>query len=57
MPISNRVLLHTKLAAYRSYAIAARIASGAAPRSLFWDTDDPYHYTRVQNVGRERISS
>jgi nitrite reductase/ring-hydroxylating ferredoxin subunit len=52
VPISNRVLLHTKLAAYRSYAIAARIASGSAPRGLFWDTEDPYHYTRVQNVGR-----
>jgi glycine/D-amino acid oxidase-like deaminating enzyme/nitrite reductase/ring-hydroxylating ferredoxin subunit len=52
VPISNRVLLHTKLAAYRSYAIAARIASGSAPRGLFWDTEHPYHYTRAQNVGR-----
>ena len=52
VPISNRVLLHTKLAAYRSYAIAARIASGSAPRGLFWDTDHPYHYTRAHNVGR-----
>jgi glycine/D-amino acid oxidase-like deaminating enzyme/nitrite reductase/ring-hydroxylating ferredoxin subunit len=52
VPVSNRVLLHTKLAAYRSYAIAARIASGSAPRGLFWDTEHPYHYTRTQNVGR-----
>ena len=56
VPISNRVLLHTKLAAYRSYAIAARVASGAAPRGLFWDTDHPYHYTRTHNVGPRNVS-
>jgi glycine/D-amino acid oxidase-like deaminating enzyme/nitrite reductase/ring-hydroxylating ferredoxin subunit len=52
VPVSNRVLLHTKLAAYRSYAIAARIASGSSPHGLFWDTEHPYHYTRTHNVGR-----
>ena len=41
----NRVALITKLPAYRSYAIAARVR-GDAPRGLFWDTEDPYHYTR-----------
>jgi nitrite reductase/ring-hydroxylating ferredoxin subunit len=46
------VLLHTKIAAYRSYAIAARVEPSTAPRGLFWDTDDPYHYTRAQRVGR-----
>jgi hypothetical protein len=34
VPVSNRVLLHTKITAYRFYAIAARIASAAAPRGL-----------------------
>jgi glycine/D-amino acid oxidase-like deaminating enzyme/nitrite reductase/ring-hydroxylating ferredoxin subunit len=52
VPVSNRVLLHTKITAYRSYAIAARIASAAAPRGLFWDTDDPYHYARTYSSGR-----
>ncbi|MGH9312932.1 MAG: FAD-dependent oxidoreductase [Vicinamibacterales bacterium] len=52
VPVSNRVLLHTKIAAYRSYAIAAPVASGSAPRGLFWDTDDPYHYTRTHSSGR-----
>ena len=41
----NRVALITKLPAYRSYAMAFRV-SGSAPRGLFWDTEDPYHYTR-----------
>ena len=47
VPVNNRVFLHTKLAAYRSYAIAAEVEPGYL-RGLFWDTDDPYHYTRPQ---------
>jgi len=47
VPINNRVLLHTKIAAYRSYAIAAE-TDGVQLPGLFWDTDDPYHYTRTQ---------
>lgn len=45
----NRVFLQTKLAHYRSYAIAASV--GAGPLSgLFWDTDDPYHYLRSARI-------
>jgi glycine/D-amino acid oxidase-like deaminating enzyme/nitrite reductase/ring-hydroxylating ferredoxin subunit len=47
VPVNNRVFLHTKIAAYRSYAIAAEVEHGYL-RGLFWDTDDPYHYTRPQ---------
>lgn len=53
VPVNNRVLLHTKIAAYRSYAMAWDLGAGPAAgavRGLFWDTDDPYHYTRVQEV-------
>lgn len=41
----NRLFLQTKIAHYRSYVIAVRVAE---PRleGLFWDTDDPYHYLR-----------
>jgi glycine/D-amino acid oxidase-like deaminating enzyme/nitrite reductase/ring-hydroxylating ferredoxin subunit len=49
VPVNNRVLLHTKIAAYRSYAIAAAAPSGL-PAALFWDTDDPYHYTRIHVI-------
>ena len=45
VPISNRVFLHTKIAAYRTYVVAARM-EGAGPAGLFWDTQDPYHYVR-----------
>jgi glycine/D-amino acid oxidase-like deaminating enzyme/nitrite reductase/ring-hydroxylating ferredoxin subunit len=49
VPSVNRAALITKLAAYRTYAIGVR---GGRPltRALFWDTDDPYHYTRVQRT-------
>ncbi len=53
-PISNRFTLHTKNAAYRTYAIAF-----PAPEShkfydaLYWDTQDPYHYIRQEKVGDE----
>jgi glycine/D-amino acid oxidase-like deaminating enzyme/nitrite reductase/ring-hydroxylating ferredoxin subunit len=55
VPVNNRVFLHTKIAAYRSYALAwdlgrAAASSPGSARGLFWDTDDPYHYTRVQQV-------
>jgi glycine/D-amino acid oxidase-like deaminating enzyme/nitrite reductase/ring-hydroxylating ferredoxin subunit len=49
VPVNNRVLLHTKIAAYRSYVIAAAVG-GDVPAGLFWDTDDPYHYTRTHTV-------
>jgi glycine/D-amino acid oxidase-like deaminating enzyme/nitrite reductase/ring-hydroxylating ferredoxin subunit len=48
-PVSNRVLLHTKLAAYRTYAVAVK-RSVATLDGLFWDLADPYHYTRPQDV-------
>jgi glycine/D-amino acid oxidase-like deaminating enzyme/nitrite reductase/ring-hydroxylating ferredoxin subunit len=49
VPVCNRVLLHTKLAAYRTYAVAARIPRAVTPRALYWDTADPYHYLRSHN--------
>jgi glycine/D-amino acid oxidase-like deaminating enzyme/nitrite reductase/ring-hydroxylating ferredoxin subunit len=48
VPVNNRVLLHTKLAPYRSYAFAAEVAE--FPEGLFWDTEDPYHYIRAHEI-------
>jgi glycine/D-amino acid oxidase-like deaminating enzyme/nitrite reductase/ring-hydroxylating ferredoxin subunit len=44
-PINNKVAVHTKNAAYRSYLIALPVRS-AYPQALFWDTEEPYHYLR-----------
>lgn len=53
VPVSNRVAIHTKLAAYRTYAIAAP-APADTPEGLFWDLEDPYHYVRAHRLG-ERV--
>jgi glycine/D-amino acid oxidase-like deaminating enzyme/nitrite reductase/ring-hydroxylating ferredoxin subunit len=49
-PVNDWVILHTKQAAYRTYVIAARVPRGSVPRALYWDTLDPYHYIRLQEV-------
>ncbi len=56
VPISNRVFLHTKIAAYRSYVVAAR-GQSPGPAGLFWDTEDPYHYLRSHRTpdGRDLL--
>jgi glycine/D-amino acid oxidase-like deaminating enzyme/nitrite reductase/ring-hydroxylating ferredoxin subunit len=45
-PINDRVALHTKMAPYRTYAMAFTLAKEALPDALFWDSADPYHYVR-----------
>jgi glycine/D-amino acid oxidase-like deaminating enzyme/nitrite reductase/ring-hydroxylating ferredoxin subunit len=47
-PVSDLFALHTKMAPYRSYAMAFEIRCGALSDALYWDTLDPYHYIRVQ---------
>ena len=46
--ISDRFAIHTKTAPYRTYVIAFEIRRGALPDALYWDTEDPYHYVRLQ---------
>lgn len=49
-PVNDWVILHTKQSAYRTYVIAARVPRGSVPRGLYWDTLEPYHYVRLQEV-------
>lgn len=51
VPSTNRFFLHTKIAAYRTYAIAAKVQPRADDAHLFWDMDDPYHYIRSYQYG------
>ncbi|MDB4972696.1 MAG: dependent oxidoreductase [Myxococcaceae bacterium] len=46
-PIVDVFAMHTKQAAYRSYAIGVQIPKGSVQRALYWDTEDPYHYVRL----------
>ncbi len=50
-PTVNKVALHTKIAAYRTYVVAG-LAPERFPAGLFWDMDSPYHYVRTQSVER-----
>jgi glycine/D-amino acid oxidase-like deaminating enzyme/nitrite reductase/ring-hydroxylating ferredoxin subunit len=52
VPISNRIFLHSKLAAYRTYVLGVDMSAdpSGCPPGLFWDTADPYHYIRSQVV-------
>ena len=47
-PILGPQALHAKQAAYLTYVIGGAVPAGAVPRGLYWDTEDPYHYVRVQ---------
>jgi glycine/D-amino acid oxidase-like deaminating enzyme/nitrite reductase/ring-hydroxylating ferredoxin subunit len=50
-PVQDMVAVHTKQAAYRTYAMAHHVEAGSVPHALFWDTVDPYHYVRVARSG------
>src|SRR6185437_2666586 len=52
-PISDRFALHTKMAPYRTYAMAFEIKKGLLPDALYWDTEEPYHYVRLQPGDQE----
>ena len=49
LPIAGFTHVHTLATAYRSYAMAFA-ETGPHPEGLFWDTADPYHYTRWQDT-------
>jgi glycine/D-amino acid oxidase-like deaminating enzyme/nitrite reductase/ring-hydroxylating ferredoxin subunit len=47
-PFEGGTTLHNKVAAYITYALAAEIPTGSVGDGLYWDTEDPYHYVRLQ---------
>ncbi|UYZ62962.1 FAD-dependent oxidoreductase [Hymenobacter weizhouensis] len=49
-PMNDRVVMHTKQHPYRTYVVAARVPKGSVTKALYWDTADPYHYIRLQEV-------
>jgi glycine/D-amino acid oxidase-like deaminating enzyme/nitrite reductase/ring-hydroxylating ferredoxin subunit len=48
VPIWTHYLVLDKLVPWQSYVIAAKVPSGAAPDALIDDTNDPYHYYRLE---------
>jgi glycine/D-amino acid oxidase-like deaminating enzyme/nitrite reductase/ring-hydroxylating ferredoxin subunit len=47
-PVNDLVAIHTKQAPYMTYVIGARVPRGSVVDALYWDTEDPYHYVRLQ---------
>lgn len=55
VPIVNRILLHAKLAAYRTYVVGIDLEGDAGVGDgLYWDMAEPYHYIRAQTIGGRR---
>jgi len=50
VPFNDRLVIHTKQGAYRTYVIGLRAPRGSVHRALYWDTLDPYHYIRLQDL-------
>lgn len=49
VPVAGFTQVHLKAAPYRTYALGYAATAGH-PEGLFWDTADPYHYTRWQQT-------
>lgn len=60
-PVNDRVAMHTKQAAYRSYVVGLKVPKGTVPTALYWDTAQDadeqrlghqasYHYVRLQRL-------
>lgn len=47
-PINDTVTMHTKQSPWRTYVAGFRVPQGSVERGLYWDTEDPYHYVRLQ---------
>lgn len=52
-PFNDRVVMHTKQAAFMTYVVGFRIPKNSVPRMLLWDTGDPYYYVRLATAKDE----
>ncbi len=50
----NRLAYHTQIFAYRTYALAAGCSTLPEP-GLYFDTADPYHYIRTQDIPNGQV--
>ena len=53
-PVNDRMSLHTKQVAFRSYVVGFPIPADAIQKALYWDTEDPFHYVRRVRVKEGR---
>jgi glycine/D-amino acid oxidase-like deaminating enzyme/nitrite reductase/ring-hydroxylating ferredoxin subunit len=44
----SATLLQTGLSLYNTYVVGGRVPAGSIPDALFWDTNQPYRYVRIE---------
>jgi glycine/D-amino acid oxidase-like deaminating enzyme/nitrite reductase/ring-hydroxylating ferredoxin subunit len=49
-PINDLGKIYAKQEPYRTYVIGALVPAGSTPKALYWDTEDPFHYVRLQRM-------
>ena len=49
-PINDWGKIYAKQVPYRTYVIGAFVPTGSIARALYWDTEDPFHYVRLQRI-------
>jgi len=54
--LAAATLLQSRLAAYSTYAVSARVPGDIASPASFWDTSDPYYYLRLHEEGDELVA-
>ena len=52
VPLNDRGTLWAKMHVTRTYVVAAPIQPAEVTDALFWDTEYPYHYTRLLDTGK-----
>lgn len=54
-PFNDRVKMHTKQHAYRTYVVGFDIPRDVYPAFLLWNLDDPYFYARRVRIGQRHL--
>ena len=47
-PVNDMVAIHTKQSPWRTYVVGLRVPKGSVNVALYWDTEEIYHYVRLQ---------
>jgi glycine/D-amino acid oxidase-like deaminating enzyme/nitrite reductase/ring-hydroxylating ferredoxin subunit len=54
-PFNDRVKMHTKQHAYRTYVVTFELPPDGFPPLLLWTLDDPYFYARRVRIGQRDL--
>lgn len=49
----SKLSMHFKINPQRSYAVGLKVPKGTIKDVLYWDTEDPYHYVRLQSHDKD----